>query len=77
MRPRPHQHQRPRKLFYVSLNLPAQRSQWDDGVSQFVECYDTIKAVSPQTIVYAVFQLERMRGLGARAGWKHAPPTGT
>ncbi len=60
-------------FYYVSLRLPAEQSQWDDWVSHFVECYDAIKAVSPQTIVFTVFQLEKMRGLGARAGWKHAP----
>ena len=41
----------------------------DDWLSEFAACYAAIKAVSPDTIVFTVFQLEHLKGLGANAGW--------
>ncbi|HAZ12888.1 MAG: hypothetical protein A2X86_08865 [Bdellovibrionales bacterium GWA2_49_15] len=45
------------------------QAEWLAWVSLFEECYDGIKAVSPTTLVYTVFQLEKMKGLGKNAGW--------
>lgn len=47
---------------------------WPDWLSMLGECYDAIKAVSPQTMVFTVFQLERLKGLGAgTTGWTDPP----
>ena len=47
---------------------------WPDWLSMWEECYDAIKAVSPYTTVYTVFQLERLKGLGGgTAGWMDPP----
>jgi hypothetical protein len=47
---------------------------WSDWLSMWEECYDGIKAVSPLTMVFTVFQLERLKGLGAgTVGWTDPP----
>ena len=47
---------------------------WADWLDVLGEAYDSIKAVSPGTIVYTVFQLERLKGLGSgTAGWMDPP----
>jgi hypothetical protein len=51
-----------------------QAQQWSDWVSQFTETYDAIKAVSPDTIVFTVFQLEQMAGIGQNSGWDNITP---
>lgn len=51
-------------------------AEWDAWLSQLAECYAAIKAVSPDTRVLTVFQLERMKGLGLNAGWSDAPHFG-
>ncbi|MEM7201531.1 MAG: Ig domain-containing protein [Planctomycetota bacterium] len=45
------------------------QADWDAWISEFAVCYDAIKAASPSTVVGTTFQLERMKGGGARAGW--------
>jgi hypothetical protein len=44
------------------------QAEWDAWISQFEECYDAIEAVSPDTLVFASFQLEFMKGLGQKTG---------
>jgi hypothetical protein len=44
------------------------QNEWDNWVSLFEECYDAIKSVSPATVVYTTFQLEKMKGLGSKTG---------
>lgn len=44
-----------------------------DWLTQLQECVDEIRAVSPSTTIFVSFQLERMKGLGANAGWSDAP----
>jgi hypothetical protein len=43
-----------------------------DWLTQLEECRQEIAAVSPGTTVLVSFQLERIRGLGANAGWADA-----
>lgn len=45
------------------------QAEWDEWIDVFGEAYLSIKAASPETLVYTVFQLERMQGLGVNAGW--------
>ena len=63
---------KPRYLFLGNETnayfLSHSQAQWDDWVTMFAEAYDAIKAVSPETIVYTTFQLERMKGLGVKTG---------
>jgi hypothetical protein len=47
--------------------------EWSAWISEYEACYDAIKAVSPATRVSTIFQLERMKGLGAKNGWSDAP----
>jgi len=44
-------------------------AEWSAWLSEYGECYDAIKAVSPTTLVFTVFQLEHLLGLGANNGW--------
>lgn len=44
------------------------QTEWDNWISEFEECYDSIKTVSPKTIVYTTFQLEKLKGLGIKTG---------
>lgn len=44
-------------------------SDWSAWISEYEECYFAIKAVSPNTQVFTVFQLEHMAGLGRKNGW--------
>ncbi len=53
--------------------LTHSQAEWDAWLSVLQACNAIVHAVSPDTIVYTVFQLERMKGLGARAGWSDAP----
>jgi hypothetical protein len=47
---------------------------WSDWLDVLGEAYDAIKGVSPNTIVYTTFQLERLKGLGnATQGWTDPP----
>ena len=47
---------------------------WPNWMSVLGEAYDAIKAVSSDTIVFTVFQIERLKGLGsARNGWNNPP----
>ncbi|OGL78368.1 hypothetical protein A3E39_02600 [Candidatus Uhrbacteria bacterium RIFCSPHIGHO2_12_FULL_60_25] len=52
--------------------MRATKGEWAAWVSEFKETYDAIKAVSPNTLVFTTFQLERMKGLGRNNGWKNA-----
>jgi len=53
--------------------LLASDAEWDDWISQYEECYDAIKAVSPETLVFTTLQLEHLKGLGSTtAGWMDA-----
>lgn len=52
--------------------LNATPSQWANWLSELVACYAAIKRVSPGTVVFTVFQYERMKGLGAHSGWSDA-----
>lgn len=53
--------------------LEATPDEWADWVSMYAEAYAAIKAASPDTVVYTVFQLERLKGLGAKNGWSDPP----
>ena len=58
---------RPSSLgFGIELNLLHEKNPgaFEDFVRFFPEVRDTVKAVSPETRVFTVFQLERMKGLG-------------
>jgi hypothetical protein len=44
-------------------------TEWADWLSQYQACYTAIKAVSPNTQVGMVWQLELLKGLGANVGW--------
>jgi hypothetical protein len=47
---------------------------WIHWMSELEACYDAIKLVSPDTTVFTVFQLERLKGLGAgTTGWSDPP----
>ncbi len=49
-------------------------ADWPNWLSMLSECYDAIKAVSPDTLVFTVFQLERLKGVGGgTTGWMDAP----
>ncbi len=48
--------------------------EWAAWISEFEECYDTVKASSLGTTVLTIFQWEAMKGLGASTmGWSFAP----
>jgi len=49
-------------------------ADWPNWLSMLEECYDAIKAVSPGTTVFTVFQLERLKGLGAATTGNTDPP---
>jgi hypothetical protein len=51
--------------FYVEQD-PADYQRW---VAAYNDAYDAIKAVSPQTRVGPVFNVEHMMGLGTFSGW--------
>ncbi|MCR4317987.1 MAG: hypothetical protein NUW37_16710 [Planctomycetes bacterium] len=69
------QHQ-PKYLFLGnevnSFWLSHPQAEWDVWVTEYRECYDAVKAASPDTIVFTVFQLERMKGVGVNTGWSNA-----
>jgi hypothetical protein len=46
---------------------------FDDFVAAYAETYDAIKAVSPQTLVFPIFQLEITKGGGYLTGQAHQP----
>ncbi len=52
-----------------SYFLSATPGEWAAWVSMFREAYLAIKAESPETTVFTVFQYEHLRGLGAKNGW--------
>jgi hypothetical protein len=57
--------------FYWATHTP---DEWTAWISEFGECYDAVKAASPDTIVLTVFQWEIMKGLGSgTTGWNVAP----
>ena len=49
------------------------QAEWDEWIDVLGEAYLAIKTASPQTMVYTTLQLERMKGLGAHAGWTDPP----
>ncbi|MEW5955896.1 MAG: hypothetical protein AB1626_05185 [Candidatus Micrarchaeota archaeon] len=51
--------------FGIEVNLLYEKSpsDFEDFVSFYSEVYDAVKAVSPNTKVFTVFQLEKMKGL--------------
>lgn len=67
----------PRYLFLgneINAWFFTDQAGWPDWLSMLGECYDAIKEVSPDTIVFTTFQLERLKGLGAAtAGWTDPP----
>lgn len=44
-------------------------SQWQSWVSELADCYDAIKSVSPDTLVFTGFQYELLVGGGVNNGW--------
>ena len=48
----------------VNILYEKSPSDFDEFVSFYSEVYDAVKAVSPDTKVFTVFQLEKMKGLG-------------
>ena len=52
--------------FGIEVNLLYEKSaqEFDRFASFFDEIYDAVKAVSPKTSVFTIFQLEKMKGLG-------------
>ena len=36
-------------------------------------CFEVLSGVSPNTVVYTTFQLEKMKGMGINNGWSNAP----
>lgn len=60
----------------IEVNIMAEKSPagFEDFVDFYGEAYDAIKAASPRTKVFPVFQLERMKGLhGGLYGGKNDP----
>lgn len=52
----------------------ANTADYADWLTQLEECYDAIKAASPNTKVFVSFQLEHIKGLGAGTiGWTDGP----
>lgn len=64
---------RPRWLFLGnetnSYYVTHTQAEWDAWMSELAACYAAVKAASPTTLVFTVFQYEKMLGLGANAGW--------
>ncbi len=64
---------KPRLLFlgnetnaYYNTHTAAEWAAW---LSEYAACYDAVKAVSPNTIVYTTYQYEMLRGVGQHNGW--------
>lgn len=60
----------------IEINVLYEKSpgDFDDFVSFYNEVYDTVKKTSPNTKVFTVFQLEKMKGLdGGLFGGKNDP----
>ena len=51
-------------LYYLTHT----QAEWNEWLVTLEAAYAIVHAVSPDTILYTVFQLERMKGLGGRAG---------
>ncbi|MDH3591085.1 MAG: hypothetical protein OER88_04365, partial [Planctomycetota bacterium] len=64
---------RPQYLFLGneinSYYLTATQPQWEAWVTMFREAYLAVKAESPATVVFTVFQYEHLKGLGVKNGW--------
>jgi len=43
--------------------------EWDQWLSEYVACYDSVKIVSPNTMVFTTFQYEMLQGVGRHNGW--------
>lgn len=64
--------------FGIEINALYQKSpeDFDEFVVLYRDVYDAVKAVAPDTKVFTVFQLERMKGLnGGLFGGKNDPDT--
>jgi hypothetical protein len=59
-------HHPPYLAFGVEVNILYEKNAaaFEDFARFFPEVYDTVKAVSPGTKIFTVFQLEKMKGLG-------------
>ncbi len=55
----------------VNIYFEEHAADFDNFVSAYRETYDAVKAASPQTRVFTVFQLEAMKGKGYLTGRKH------
>ncbi len=53
--------------FGIEVNVLYEKSpsDFDDFAAFFSQVYDAVKAVSPQTKVFTIFQLEKMKGLNS------------
>ncbi len=50
------------------------QAEWDAWITEFEACYDGVKALSPDTIVFTIFQWEVMNNLGVGTiGWDFPP----
>ncbi len=52
------------------------QAEWDAWTSELSSCCDAVHAASPGTVVFTTFQHEKLKGLGARAGWSFSPQWG-
>ena len=46
-------------------------AEWALWVSEYCACYDSVKTVSPNTVVFTVFAYELMKGVGRYNGWNY------
>lgn len=44
-------------------------AEWELWLSEYSVCYDSIKAVSANTVVFTTFQYELLKGVGRYSGW--------
>jgi hypothetical protein len=46
-------------------------AEWELWLSEYSACYDSIKAVSANTVVFTTFQYELLKGVGRYNGWNN------
>jgi hypothetical protein len=47
--------------------------EWNTWLEVFKSAHDSVKAVSPETVVYSTVQFEHLVGVGRYNGWSNAP----
>jgi len=47
--------------------------EWQEWLEVYKAAYDSVKAVSPRTVVYTTVQYERLAGVGRYNGWSNDP----